>query len=194
MAKYFWFKFLLTSLLLIGAGSAVQYLFGYKSSFIIEGASVLSIVLGWLFLFVIAIILLLGEKSSETEKRPAQPQKPVSVLRRLGTIALRIGYAAGFLLLIGFMVGNLIYVEDLRNERIARILATPRTAYAVATVTARRKNRSRSGSSWSALITYQGGTEQINQAIRDDNWRYSPGQQLKVKYAIDHPDMFAVIE
>lgn len=177
----------LAALLLIAVGSLVDYLFGYKDSFWLECTYILLVVVGWLLLLFAAIASLSGD-STPGVQRPA----PVSFPGRLWRVVRRLSYAAGFLVWLALMIGSLAVLEQWRNQRVAAILAAGPTATTVATVTQLRERSSRSGTMRSTLLAYQAGAVLVHQALPGIA-QYTVGQQLRVKYAVAHPDMFIVV-
>ncbi|MBO2010274.1 hypothetical protein [Hymenobacter negativus] len=185
-ARDFWLW--LISLALIGVGSGIDYLFGYKDSLFIEGGYMLLIIFGWLGLLFAAVVALPGaaKQQEEWELRPAPFR--VRLWRRVKQLA----YAMAFLTCLGLLVGNLLVINQQRTQRVARILATEPTMTTLATVIQLRERGSRSGTFRSTVLTYQAGTMLINQALPGIG-QYAVGQQLRVKYAVSYPDMFTIV-
>ena len=177
--------------LLLGTGGLVDYLYGYKDSWLLEGTYVLLIVFGCMALFVAGIATLVANASSDTAA-PA-PAGGRGCLGRILNILKLLSFGAGFLACIALMVGSLVFIEQWRNERVGRLLATAPTVTTTATVTKLRTRSSRSGMVYATLLTYRAGTEQVNQAIPGRGF-YAVGQQVRVKYVVEHPDIFKVAE
>lgn len=173
----------LVTLGLIGAGSLAGYWWGYKDSLLIEGGYILLVVFGWLGLLSATASLLGADTSSKYSPRP------ISLVARLGRRLVQAGYVGAFLVWLGLLVGNLVVIDQQRTQRIERLLSFEPTATAIATVTQLRER----GAMRATILTYQAGKEQVTQALSGVG-RYAVGQRLRVKYALVHPDMFAVVE
>jgi hypothetical protein len=178
----------LVGLLLIGAGSLLTYLFNYKDNFLLQCVCMLLVVFGWLFLLFLAFAAL-----PSTSRQGHYNLRPATWKARLARRALQLSYLVVFVGWITLLVGNLFIADQQGGQRVARILATEPTATTVATVTGLRERRGRSSTIRSTLLTYQAGAEQVTQALPGIG-QYAVGQRLRVRYAVGHPDMFAVVE
>ena len=174
-------KFALAGLLLIGGGALVKYLVGYKDSLWIDWGYMLSVIFGWLALLAV-IFSWLPDNTLATGSPPT----------RLLRVAKRLAVAVGFLAWLVLLVASFVVLDMYSQARINHILATRPTAYATATITAIRLRSSKSGTRRAALISYPAGPRQVAQAIADQGGYYQPGQRLRVKYVLEHPDMFGV--
>ncbi len=172
--------------LLIGVGSLVGYWWGYKDSLLLAGVYITLVIFGWLGLLFAAIALLGATTCGNYQPRP------VSLLGRLKHRLVQVGYVVAGLVWLGLLVGNLLVVDQYGTQRVERLLAAGPTATTLATVTQLRERNSRSGTSRATVLTYQAGTEQVSQALPGIG-QYAVGQQLRVKYVVAHPDMFAVV-
>ncbi len=156
--------------LLVGAGSLLEYFYAYRNSSWVQGSYYSMIIFGWLLLAFSLIPLL--------------PTKPGHWLRRV---------FYGFLLLMGIAVllANLLLVDSLGQQRVQGIIAAG-AADTIATVT-RLEERFGKGTTFPyAIITYRAGTQLIEMPIYDRARNYVIGQKINIRYALAYPDMFIV--
>ncbi|MET0298199.1 MAG: hypothetical protein ABW036_00515, partial [Flavitalea sp.] len=62
-----------------------------------------------------------------------------------------------------------------------------------ATVLRIEERRMKSTTHYYAIIQYRASGSKIEQAIKDDLRSYHKGDQVNIKYSMDHPDMFALL-
>ena len=165
--------------LLFGAGTVVYYYSGYKDNFWVDAAAYLPVIFGWLCLLFLLI---------EGHIRVRETLKNRTGTRSLVNALFFILYPLWLVALVAGFLG----LEFLSNERVERILRSPEARLTTGTVIRVETRRIKSTSHRYAVIRYEASGRPQEQALKDDSRLYLEGQQVRVRYADAHPDMFRV--
>ena len=92
------------------------------------------------------------------------------------------------------LVGTMEFTSTFGSERAAKILEMGPTENTIAIVTKIDSRNSRGGSQLWAILSYHTKTANITQAVYNYTGKYSVGQKYLVRYSIDNPEMFQIIE
>lgn len=164
---------------LIAAGTYIYYTFGYKDNFWITGAAYLLVILGWLC----PLFLLIGLHMKVSKAGRGAGSKIATGLYFVVYPVWLVALVAGFLKL-----------DELKDERISRILSTTEVMFTSAKVVRVEERRIKSTSHLYAVIEYNAAGTKVQQAIKDDERLHKAGDELRIKYSKDYPDMFALTE
>lgn len=172
------FLALLIAMLLVAGGAAIYCIYGYKDSFWIKAAAYMLIILGWmcpLFLFM----------AGHTK-----------IARKKRTAGSRIGFGLYFLtypVWLAVLVIGFLKLDEIKDGRVNRILASDEVGVTTAKVVRIEERRVKYSSHMWAVVEYNADGTSVQQAIKDDLRLYNSGDELKIRYSKEYPDMFAVV-
>jgi len=152
------------------AGSLIYYLWGYKDNMLIRGVSLSLSAGGWLYMGDNVKKAYVRDKSDWYRK-----------------ISINLAFAVIVLM-------NILICVVAAGMRVDNILSRGKTNTTIATVTEMENYRTKNGLRHYAIINYQAGNDNITEHISNSNGEHVVGEKLEVRYAVDHPDMFIVLE
>jgi len=170
MKKAFPLKQTLMAIACIIAGSFIYYRWGYKDNVLIKGGALFLSAGGWL--------------SMSTDVKKAYVQDKNDWYHKIS-----INLAFGVLILMNLLV--CVVVED---NRVNNILKNGKTKTTIAIVTELEDHRTKGGIQHYAIINYAAGNDNISEHISNSDRKHVVGERLEVKYAVDYPDMFEVMD
>lgn len=166
---------------LICAGSVVAYLFGYKNDDFTSGISYFFIFFGWVAVFIIVDSYINIYSNTIAKGEP-------------GWFAQRIRKLFASVVMVALIFGNLFGAHRLGNERRKNILNNGPTKITIAVVSSVEIHRGRSSDFYYAVFEYEVAGHLVWHRWAEDNGDFTPGQRFKIKYSIEYPDMFRLIE
>lgn len=174
-------KFILIGLCCILTGSIWFYFQGHRDNGFVNNLSYILTFIGWLIvLFSVAGQFLLKSKIKyKTNKSKWFSQSLVKT-------AIYIAFA-------GLVVGNIVLVDNLENNRVSSILNNEPTKTTTAKVTEIESRNSRGGPKSYAIIKYLTDNGTFEQSLFNYNNQYSVGQTYELKYSVDYPEMCIII-
>jgi len=166
----------------IMAASAVWYLYGYRQNFILHNFYIW-LILGWLF-----FLLPLEDKAATTGFDIHT--------RKLSLRTNKITWGFFILLFVICSLTNLVTVYLLSQKRSSDILNSGSTAITYGVVTGSNVRDSMQGNAIKALviIRYEVYGQAIEQSFRDQNKTYRQGQNIRIKYAVNYPEMSRIVD
>ena len=174
-------KFILIGLSCILTGSVWFYFQGHKDSGLINNLSYILTFIGWLILlFTIAGQFLLKNKIEYNRNKSKWFSQTII------KTAIYIAFA-------GLVLGNILFVDNLENERVSAILSNEPTKSTTATVTEIESRNSRGGPKSFAIIKYSTDKGTFEQSFFNYDNQYSVGQIYELKYSVDYPEMCTII-
>lgn len=174
-------KFILIGLTCILTGSVWFYFQGHKDIGLVNYLSYILTFIGWLIiLFSVAGQFLLKNKTKyKTNKSKWFSQSFVKT-------GVYIAFA-------GLVLGNIIFINNLEDNRVSSILNNEPTKITIANVTEIENRNSRGGPKSYAIIKYTTDNGTIEQLFFNYNNQYSVGQTYELKYSVDYPEMCTIV-
>ncbi len=176
------FKAILIEILLILLGSFWLFYHGYKENGFIIYTSYILILIGWFGLLAsIFGDILLKKRIKFKNHKIAWLKNSLKELLIYSLFAL-------------CFVANFVLIEKLADNRINRILLNDPTELTVATVLKIEYRYSRGGQKPWAVIRYSTEDKVILQAVFNYNLTYKVGQKYFIKYSVEYPSMFSILQ
>ncbi|MBN8838570.1 MAG: hypothetical protein J0I09_15020 [Sphingobacteriia bacterium] len=164
-------------------GGLLFYFQGYKDNSYIKYLSLGLVYLGWIiFLGSLFGTILLTDKKIRFVNHKFLWFKDK-------TIKLLIYASFG----IG-IVGTMEFTSKFGTNRVNQILQTEPTENAIGTIIKIDSRNTRGGPKLWAIIEYQTKKVKVTQAVYDYNEKYSVGQKYLLRYSINNPQMFKIVE
>jgi hypothetical protein len=171
-------------LCLLFAGGAITYLYSYKHSEVIDIISYLFFLGGWGCLFMKA-----------TKGTIVDAPKISFKIDKAGFFRQRIISFFAYTISVGAMLGLMFWLNDMGIKRKSNILQSGATDTTVAVVDHIAVRHGRNSTSYYAVFKYT-----VNGNLISHPW-YEPaesdflvGERFEIKYSVDHPDMFMLLE
>ncbi|HRH51414.1 MAG TPA: hypothetical protein PLP23_21865 [Panacibacter sp.] len=164
-------------------GGLLFYYQGYKDNSFIIYLSIGLVYLGW----IIFLGSLFGKILLTNKKIGFANHKLLWFKDK--TIKLLIYATFGIVI-----VGSMEFTSKFGTNRVNQILQTEPTENAIGTIIKIDSRNTRGGTKLWAIIEYQTKTVKVTQAVYDYNEKYSVGQKYLLRYSIDNPEMFEIVE
>lgn len=176
-------KITLSGLFCLIIGGLLFYYEGYKDNSFISYASIGLIYLGWIgFIGSLFGKILLAENRIRFSN-----QRLLWLKGKTITVFIYALFAIG-------IVGTMELTSKYGARRVDKILSTEPTETSIGTIVKIDTRNTRGAPKLWAIIEYQTNTKRVTQAVYNYKDIYSVGQRYLVRYSIDNPEMFEIIQ